>query len=436
MIDPAQFPTEKEPLPSTLIDARGHKFIPVSLDDRHLGSAFKVSGRMVELVLGPWELKELLVAFPYMHFTDPKSVFENDNNTYKTAMDSMVELYYTLGGLPCYLKGDEKSSKRLQEISPVKAEAHSQALLMALAEGSSFSDATSEKVLTRFFTLRAGEDERGYKPRRDYATLDFVSPGAAKAAGKIILRKIHMDATWRNQHDASDIGLAFERAVLIFLSLGDEGWSKTGIRSCCRRLVGSDVAGGKRGSHHGSQEEDSGSVLLSLNGNSVEHKMLASPDVTTFELTVKQNGKGMQYVEQESVQPILKSKKPLVLPPDGYYNFDGMVGSDLGLQATLQKTHSVSGPEYIRQKQAYGLSDDDPFALVFIVPPERFRNGWTTIQHFHWNKETGNATTNRKMRRVARNRGIVSRNAESIGEAEKAKARSSIRQYVCPDPRN
>ena len=81
-------------------------------------------------------------------------------------------------------------------------------------------------LLPRKTINEVGEDENGYNPNRLYATLDFVSPGAAKAAGKIILQKIHKDVMWRNQRDASDIGLAFERAVLIFFSIGEAGMRK------------------------------------------------------------------------------------------------------------------------------------------------------------------------------------------------------------------
>ena len=127
---------------------------------------------------------------------------------------------------------------------------------------------------------------------------------------------------------------------------------------------------------------------------------------------------------------MLKSSKSLKLPPDGYCNVDGMVGADLGLQTTLQKTHSVSGPEYIRQRKSFGLSKDDPFALVFVVPPERFDNGWKTVQQFHWDSKTGGATTNRKRRKVATFDGSISSDAATISEADKRKARSSISQYV------
>lgn len=432
VIDPAQFSKGEEPVASPLIITFGHKFIPVSPDDRHLGSELKMSGWLLELVLGPWKLKELLVAFPYMIFGNPQSVYEDDQKTFNNKMTKMVHLYYKLGGLPRYLQDNQKARARLDQLTPAYANENSDALLSALAEGPGFSDQSQEKILTRFLTLRPGEDEDGYNPSREYATVDFVSPGAAKAAGKIILRKIHHDVTWRGANDASDIGLAYERAVLIFLSLGDVGMEKIGIRTRCRRLVASRAAGAKR--EIDTSDEEVVNVLLSLEAESSGEKMMESPDATSFERTVRENGCGMEFVDDNDDDndglPTLWSDKPLVLPPDGYCNFDAMAGADLGINATLQKTHSVSGPEYIRQRQAYGLVDGDPFALVFVVPPERFENGWTTIQQFHWQKETGEATTSRKRRRVAGNKGAVSLNADQIKERDKAKARSSIQQYV------
>ena len=74
-----------------------------------------------------------------------------------------------------------------------------------------------------------------------------------------------------------------------------------------------------------------------------------------------------------------------------------MVGADLGLKTNLQETHTVSGPEYIHQRKSFGLDeDDDPFALVFIVSPERFDNGWKTIQQLDWSSEVGVAATFRR----------------------------------------
>ena len=437
VIDPAQFPSDETPFPSILASSLGHMFIPVSPDNRHLGGLFKAASRMLELVLGPWPLKELLVAFPYMQFTNPQHIYENDWDTYKKTMDTMVNLYYVFGGLPRYLKGDGMSKDRMADMTSEKAETHSEKLLKALVYGERFSDSTNDKILTRYFTLRAGEDDNGHTPVRNYATLDFVSPGAAKAAGKVILRKIRSDVTWRNQRDASDIGLAFERAVLVFLSLGDEGMSKIGVKVRCRKLGKVSVSGSKRDGTDDAQEDASGepgapaaedsSVSLSLEGCSVDSNREPHPDTTSFEQAVKEAGRGMQFDETTRT---LKSNKPVNLPPDGYCNYDGMVGADLGLQSTLQKTHSVSGLEYIRQRVAFGLGDSDPFALVFIVPAERFENGWTSIQELHWKKDTSDTSTNRKRRKVGGNATVASQIMETITEADKAKARASISQYV------
>jgi hypothetical protein len=66
VVDPAHFSTGETPSPSPLIGASGHIFIPVSPDDRHLGGSHKDASMLLELVMGPWRLKELVVAFPYM----------------------------------------------------------------------------------------------------------------------------------------------------------------------------------------------------------------------------------------------------------------------------------------------------------------------------------------------------------------------------------
>jgi hypothetical protein len=164
---------------------------------------------LLELVMGPWLLKELVVAFPYMLFQSPAQVYDRDKEKYEDAIKTMQENYHVLGGLPRYLT-KTRADKRKQEITPAKAAAHSQALLSALVDGKYFNDFSTEEIVTLFFTLRAGEDKNGYNPSRLHATLDFVSGGAIKATGKIILNKILKDASWRDSDDASDIGLAFE----------------------------------------------------------------------------------------------------------------------------------------------------------------------------------------------------------------------------------
>lgn len=208
VVDPAQFGQDETPSPSLLVSAMGHCFIPASPDDRHLGSAHKESSLLLQLVLGPWLLKELKKGFPYMIYRNPTTAHQCSKKLYEDTMKTMIEDFTVLGGLPRYLVQD-KARIRKTEITSKYAYKHAKELLEALARGSDFTDNNSEKVVTRFFTLRAGEDDKGYNPERIYATLDFVSPGVVKAAGKIILDKIQKDTIWRNSSDSSSIGFGF-----------------------------------------------------------------------------------------------------------------------------------------------------------------------------------------------------------------------------------
>ena len=57
VIDPAQFPKDESPSPSALAEAAsGHCFIPVSLDDRHLGGSHKTASRLLQFVMSPWKV--------------------------------------------------------------------------------------------------------------------------------------------------------------------------------------------------------------------------------------------------------------------------------------------------------------------------------------------------------------------------------------------
>lgn len=427
VVDPAHFGKDEIPTKSPMLEARGHIFIPVYPDDRHLGGSYKDASLLLQLVLGPWSLKELEVAFPYMLFDNPSEVYAQNRQVYVDAIKTMRENYPVLGGLPRYLVQD-KANTRKGEVTPKKASVHSQALLDALADGQDFSDKSTDKILTRFFTLRAGEDENGYNPDRLYSTLDFVSPGATKAAGKIILDKIHKDYHWRNMSDASDIGLAFERVALIFLSQGTEGMRKLGIRTRCRQL--SRESKTKRTNEEANDEADDGAKeppLVSFVLHEKSEKIEQAPNKAAFEEEVRASGKGMTY-DMTGSEEQLESRKTLSLPPDGYSNVDGMVGSDLGTNATLQKNHSVSGPEYIRQRQAFGLGWDDIFALVFVVPPERFDSGWTSFQQFHW-ADDDEGSMNRKRRKVAA-RTKTTPQSHRITPADQKRARDSMRQFV------
>ena len=417
VVDPAQFSKDTQPSPLVLVSAsKGHCFIPVSPDDRHLGGTHKTSSVYCQLVLGPWSLKQLQVAFPYMLYRNPGRVYEQDNDLYVATMTAMMDNYYVVGGLPRYLSAG-KVNDRMDEITAENADKYSQVLLRALAEGKDFNDASTEKVVTRFFTIRAGEDENGYNPTRRYATLDFVSPGAVRAIGKILLNKIHKDVRWRGSNDASDIGLAFERVVLVYLAQGTEGMKRLGIKIRCKQLISRPRAKEAQGS---SQQAVSPPVTCVFRGRS--DKIEEAPSNEAFEAKVAECGKGMSFNNN-----VLTSNKILLLPPDGYSNFDGMAGSDLGFNATLQANHSVSGREYIRQRGVYGLSPGDDFAHVFCVPPDRFDRDWFYFQSFSWSGDDA-ASINRKRRRV-QGSGTV-KPVPQISAQEKERVRSSMRQFV------
>jgi hypothetical protein len=423
VVDPAHFGVGETPSSSPLIEASGHIFIPVSPDDRHLGGSHKDASMLVELVMGPWLLKELVVAFPYMLFQNPKDVYDRDEEKYEDAIKTMQENYHVLGGLPRYLT-KTRADKRKKEITPAKAAAHSQALLRALVDGKDFNDYSTEKVVTRYFTLRAGEDENGYNPSRLYATLDFVSGRAIKATGKIILNKILVDNFWRDSNDASDIGLAFERVVLMFLSQGTEGMRRLGIKTRCKQLSNrpTKVDGATAESL---QTMSSRLVRCVLNG-SCDDKVEEAPNNAAFETEVNENGKGMTFSENEPFsENELASNKTLVLPPDGYSNIDAMSGANLGFNATLQKSHSVSGLEYIRQRSAFGLSANEKFAHVFVVTPDRFDKDWSYFQNFSWTGDE--ATTYRKRRKVA---AVAPKAAPQISQVDKQMALESMLQFV------
>ena len=141
---------------------------------------------------------------------------------------------------------------------------------------------------------------------------------------------------------------------------------------------------------------------------------------------MRSNGKNMVYVQDSK----LESRGRLSLPPDGYCNFDAMAGADLGFNATLQKQHTVSGPEYIRQRKSFGLGEDDMFAHVFVVPKFRFDNGWISFQQFQWSSDE--VATNRKRRRVKKGANSPSPvcGQPKISDKDKATARDSMHQFV------
>jgi hypothetical protein len=160
-------------------------------------------------------------------------------------------------------------------------------------------------------------------------------------------------------------------------------------------------------------------VRCVLNG-SCDDKIKEAQNNAAFETEVNENGKGMTFSENE-----LASNKTLVLPPDGYSNFDAMSGANLGCNATLQKSHSVSGLEYIRQRSAFGLSANEKFAHVFVVTPDRFDKDWSYFQNFSWTGDE--ATTYRKRRKVA---AVAPKAAPQISQVDKEMALESMLQFV------
>ena len=191
-----------------------------------------------------------------------------------------------------------------------------------------------------------------------------------------------------------------------------------GIRTRCRQLLSQEDAGAKRSGDKAQTKKDDVSFVVDASRDKIEE----APNSVAFETEVRQCGKGMKYAQSK-----LESSKSVSLPPDGYCNVNGMVGSDLGLQATLQKTHTVSGPDYIRQRKAFGLAELDKFALVFVVPPERFDNGWTTMQQFQWTSQA-DAAASQKQQKVKFP--VSAAVTQKITETEKKQASGSIQQFV------
>jgi len=401
--------------------AAGHCFIPVSPDDRHLGGSHKTASRLLQLMMGPWTLKELECGFPYMIFVNPSEAYVHTRQVYDDAMATMHENYYILGGLPRYLV-KTKADERKKEITPEKAAIHSQQLLDALVTGENFSDSTRDRILTRFFTLRAGEKRMEWiQPQSIVCNTRLCLSWCGQGRRQDHSNKNTQDVTWRGQDDSSDIGLAFGRVVLIFLSQGTDGMQRLGIRARCRSLV-TTKSGEKR---CGGDSPAAPGVSFILDANSGYTEQAA--DSSAFETDIQQHGKGMTYKNS-----VLRTSKALRLPPDGYCNFDGMAGADLGLNATLQKNQTISGPGFIRQRLAYGLGEEDKFAHVFVVPKNRFDQGWTACQQFQWSGDDDEATTSRKRRIVncsGRTPGKTVQKKQIL-EQEKAAARDSMYQFV------
>ena len=196
---------------------------------------------------------------------------------------------------------------------------------------------------------------------------------------------------------------------------------RLGIRARCRQLL-TTKSGEKRPGGDSQATSDVSFILYTTSGCTEQ-----AADSSAFETDVQRHGKGMTYKNS-----ILATSKALSLPPDGYCNFDGMAGADLGLNATLQKNHTISGPGFIRQRVAYGLGEKDKFARIFVVPNNRFEQGWTACQQFQWSGDDDEATANRKRRLVRRSGRTPGKTVQKkqITEKEKVAARDSMYQFV------
>ena len=60
-----------------------------------------------------------------------------------------------------------------------------------------------------------------------------------------------------------------------------------------------------------------------------------------------------------------------------------MRGTDVGIQMTLQSHHSVLGHQPTKQREVLGLPDIAEYALILVVPPERF-DTWKSFQNLSW----------------------------------------------------
>lgn len=90
VIDPPQFSSGADPQPSMLIGASGHTFIAASTYNRHLGGGDKSFMKIFELVLGPFILDQLKIAFPFMLYSDPEGQYGLDAGRFENDMKLMV----------------------------------------------------------------------------------------------------------------------------------------------------------------------------------------------------------------------------------------------------------------------------------------------------------------------------------------------------------
>lgn len=415
VIDPAQFPSGETPSPSIWIGAAGHTFIPASTDNAHLGAWQKLFTATYNLILGPYSEAELMVAYPYMIFSDPKKQEENEPESIDNASKTLKKNYRRFGGLPRYMS-EEQARWRSLEMTRSNAMKHSEKLLRALSEPESLHD--EMKIASLFFTIRPGKNEDGVlDPLQQYAVVEFVSAGAVKAAGKVVYESIQRMVKQRTLDDSSNIGLAFERVVLALLQYGTVGMKELGISTRCKELV-------KDGEEEGQDLEFVQAPRLSI-GNA------PCRDEAEFISVLKALGPSHELSHNK-----LECKQGVTNAPTGYANVDGMSGIDVGDQITLQAGHAVLGHKYIEQRQLLGLVAGKIYVLVFFVPPERYAQ-WKKFQNFSWRQEesTPDAAENSgkvvagKKRRFATLSASTSK-ATNITEAAKSRARKNLRQFV------
>ena len=434
IIDPAQFASSEDPKASALLACLGHIFIPVSPDNLHLGPTHKIAKR-IQLVLGPWFFKEIMVAWPYMYYRKPP---EEDHEVQEYfAMEKLVKERYNLfGGLPRYLLDDSKAHDRRTDMTTDKATKHQELLFSALQDAK-IDD--RKKVVTLFFTLYPGVNDDGQDdPDIKYSTVEFVSRGALTAAGHVIFHQLTKNTLWRTRSDASSVGLAFEAVCLMFLHMGTKGMNEMGIEMHCRELL---KGGGTK------------TAQLSLNHcpyatnnatNTGSHELVPvveAADETEFFKSVLDSGDQLDIEDSDGCVKIT-SNAPVSFPPPGLANVDGMSGLRLSYQMTLRKSHPPLGLQYIHQREELGVGIEKESVIVFTVPHYNFENGWTNYQHFMWKGEgqsdgdppSNDSPPNKKKRR----RGTSSTHhatagtaaTRKINETQKSSARASLRQFV------
>lgn len=418
LIDPAQFPSTTDPQPSALIESDGHIFIPVSPDNRHLGGTHKSSSARIELILGPWTLRELSIAWPWMLYSVKPSSKEYEE------MQKLVEKrYYQFGGVPRYLLDDVKADDRASEMNPANAKRHAQLLLQALANGK-IDD--RKKIVTLFFTMYPGVNDLGeYDPDVKYSTVEFVSHGALRAAGQAVFEKINSDVVWRNSTDASSVGLAFEAVALMFLHTGTEGMHKLGITVHCRELL---------------KDQRPKTAKLHLGFCPYRQKLGSTEicpvvdvnDEQEFFEVVKKSGDTLNFSSATDCVTI-SSNSAVSFPPPGLANVDGMSGPRLGFPATLQANHPPSGASYMKQRRALNVTTTS--AICFVVPHGRFTEGWSTYQNFRWKggetPEDGEKPSNKRRRGTTSvTSAEMAARASVFSSADQTEARKSLRQFV------